>query len=95
MADLLLSEAFTYVDGSRVLAEAYGVPETERFPRGIKYRFQYTAPDGRTLLRYDNAHGDHDRHREDEVEQIAFNSLGDHYRRFRAEVETIYDRRTD
>lgn len=95
MADLLLSEEYTHNDGSRVVVRAYRVPESEPHPKGIKYRFQYMTSDGRTLLRYDNAHGAHDRHRSGDVEEITFESLADHYRRFQREVEQIYDQRTD
>lgn len=95
MVERLLDDEFTYPDGSRVAVVAYRVPESEAFPTGIKYRFQYMDEAGNTLLRYDNAHDQHDRHRGDEVEAIEFTTLAEHYRRFQREVEVIYDRRSD
>ena len=49
-----------FEDGTvlRVLA----VPNSEKFPDGIKYRLHYGTEGGKTLLRYDNSHGVHERH---------------------------------
>lgn len=95
MAERLLDEEFTYDDGSRVVVVAYRVPESEHHPEGVKYRFQYMDENGTTLLRYDDAHDQHDRHRDGDVEAVTFTSLTTHYRRFRREVERIHDRRTE
>lgn len=93
MVELLFDDEFTYDDDSRVVVVAYRVPESATYPEGVKYRFQYMDATGNTLLRYDNAHDQHDRHRGNEVEEIEFESLADHYRRFRREADAIYDRR--
>lgn len=51
-----------FVDGSFVAYRASSVPSRDRFLEGIKYAFQYVAADGTPILRYDNAHGVHERH---------------------------------
>lgn len=39
------------------------VPETDRFPDGIKYAFHYGEKgEDNPILRYDNHHGVHERH---------------------------------
>jgi len=52
------------------------VPESERFPEGIKYGFHYGRKDGDDpMLRYDNHHGVHERHRGSEKTAIDFPGL--------------------
>ncbi len=49
------------------------VPESEKFPEGIKYAFHYGRKDGdEPLLRYDNHHGVHERHTGSDRQEIAF-----------------------
>lgn len=98
MAERVLDEEFTYDDGSRIVVVAYRVPESDQYPSGLKYRLQYMAPDGTTLLRYDNApHHDagdhHERRDENDVESVEFDSIADHYQQFRKEVEKIHEQR--
>ena len=38
----------TFDDGSRYEMIATGVPKSDEYPDGVKYRFQYMAEDGRT-----------------------------------------------
>lgn len=100
MVEPVLEDEFTYPDGCRVVVVAHRVPESEEYPSGIKYRFQYMDPGGKTLLRYDNAPhhdaGAHHEHRgEDTVNEVSYTSLADHYQQFRREVEEIYARRTE
>jgi hypothetical protein len=45
-------------DDVRVLA----VPESEKFPDGVKYRLHYGTDEGDTLIRYDNSHSAHEHH---------------------------------
>ena len=54
----------TFADGSRYEMIATVVPKSRDYPEGIKYRFQYMAKDGRTILRFDNfpGHPGVDRH---------------------------------
>ncbi|MEF8826353.1 MAG: DUF6516 family protein [Halapricum sp.] len=88
-------------DGSRYEMVAWKVPESEDFPQGLKYSFQYMDADGNTLLRYDNSPyhldvGRHHRHTsEDEITELAFEGLPDLIEAFQNEVTEIYDRRTD
>lgn len=49
------------------------VPESEKFPEGIKYAFHYGRKgEDDPLLRYDTHHGIHERHRGSEVAEIDF-----------------------
>lgn len=88
-------------DGSRYEMVAWQVPESEDFPEGLEYSFQYTDADGNTLLRYDNAPyhldvGRHHRHTADgDVTPLAFTGLSALIDAFQNEVNEIHDRRTD
>lgn len=87
------SERDHFAGGSFVVYRLTSVPRTESFPKGVKYAFQYVGADGTPLLRYDNAHGEHERHEGPggEGEPIPFSGdVQSHYRRFLAEV---YERR--
>lgn len=78
-----------FADGSFVEFRATPVPRTEMFPEGVKYAFQYVAADGTPMLRYDNAHGEHERHKgaDGDGEPIPFaGNTWAHYGRFLAEV---------
>lgn len=83
--------------GDRWEAIAWAVLESEQFPEGVKYRFQYLGPEDENILRYDNAHdghgvGRHHRHYRGTVEGIEFESLRTHIERFLTEVERIHER---
>jgi hypothetical protein len=65
------------------------VPTSETYPEGIKYAFYYGSPASETFLRYDNAHGTHERHTGDTVEQIDFPGASALYRRFRRNVDAM------
>jgi hypothetical protein len=85
-----------YPSGDRWETIAWSVPESEAYPEGVKYSFQYLAPDDSELLRYDNANdahgvGRHHRHRHSDVEGIDFDGLRAHLTQFLAEVETIHE----
>jgi hypothetical protein len=49
-------------DGNIVRVLIVEVPTSEAYPEGIKYAFHYGSQEGETFLRYDNAHGTHERH---------------------------------
>ncbi len=72
--------------------KAWDVPESERYPNGVKYSFQYGEFDGDTIFRYDNfpdhpgASHHHKHTREGTVEDIAFEGVAPLYRRFKSEV---------
>ena len=88
-------------DGSRYEMIAWQVPESEEFPQGLKYSFQYINPDGDTLLRYDNSPyhrdiGRHHRHAPDgEITPLEFTGLAELIDDFQTEVTEIYEQRTD
>jgi hypothetical protein len=71
---------------------AYRVPESNRYPDGIKYAMQYGNAAGETIVRYDNfpdhpgaAH--HHKHRADgTVKDIEFEGLRSLFERFKNEV---------
>jgi len=67
------------------------VPESDEYPEGVKYGFQYVEL-GTEVLRYDNSHGVHERHHRnlDEPEAIEWSgSVEDHLERFLEEVEEL------
>ncbi|UIP00427.1 DUF6516 family protein [Halobaculum sp. CBA1158] len=41
------------------------MPESEKFPDGVKYRLHHGTTGGETIVRYDNSHGIHERHTAD------------------------------
>lgn len=51
-----------FEDGTVLRVRVLAVPESEKFPDGVKYRYHYGTEDGDTLVRYDNSHGVHERH---------------------------------
>jgi len=51
-----------FEDGTVLRVRVLAVPESEKFPDGVKYRLHYGTDSGETLVRYDNSHGDHERH---------------------------------
>jgi hypothetical protein len=61
------------------------VPESEKFPNGVKYRMHYGHIDGEDdpIVRYDNSHGYHEKHVGDDVEEIDFPGVSILYARFR------------
>jgi hypothetical protein len=64
------------------------VPVSEKFPDGVKYRLHFGTEDGRTLIRYDNSHGVHERHTPDgRDEDYQFPGYDAVQERFWGEVE--------
>lgn len=52
------------------------VPESDRFPDGVKYAFHYGRKGADDpIVRYDNHHGVHERHDGDAVEAVDFPGL--------------------
>ena len=80
---------------------AWQVPESEDFPQGLKYSFQYMDADGDTLLRYDNAPyhldiGRHHRHTPDgTITELEYAGLSDLVAKFQHEVTEIYEQQTN
>ncbi len=71
---------------------AWRVPESDRYPKGIRYSMQYGNIAGETIVRYDNFpdHPEAARHHkhtpEGDVEDLEFDSLLELYDRFKHEV---------
>jgi hypothetical protein len=87
-------------DGSRYEMVVYRVPQSDDYPEGERYSFQYMAVDGSTLLRYDNYVekdvGRHHRHAPDgSITPIEYEGYKSHIRKFRQEVDQIHARRQD
>jgi hypothetical protein len=58
-----------FTDGTVLRVRVLAVPESEKFPDGVKYRLHYGTEDGETLIRYDNSHGVHERHTPDGLDE--------------------------
>lgn len=67
--------------------EVISVPESAEYPEGVKYSFHYGTLDGTTLLRYDNAHGQHEKHVGDTVHKIEYPGIAELYQQFTSEIE--------
>ena len=70
--------------------KAWVVPSSDRYPEGIKYRFQYGTHEGETIIRYDNFPdhpdaGHHHKHSNEGVDDIG--GLLAQYQRFKQEVQ--------
>lgn len=63
------------------------VPKSSKFPEGVKYALHYGTRDGETIIRYDNAHGVHEKHEGENVEEIEYPGIGELNRRFLKEIE--------
>lgn len=60
--DVVEDETYYPTDQTVVRVRVLSVPESEKFPDGVKYRLHYGSRDGETVVRYDNSHGYHERH---------------------------------
>lgn len=60
----LVDRSKVYDDGTVVQVRILSVPESDRFPNGLKYSFHYgrTRGDDSPIIRFDNHHGDHELH---------------------------------
>ncbi|NHN42639.1 hypothetical protein G9C85_13510 [Halorubellus sp. JP-L1] len=68
------------------------VPESEKFPDGVKYAFHYGEKGGDDPhIRYDNHHGTHERHEGDRVEEVRFTGYEALLERFRREIPVALD----
>ncbi|PSQ20494.1 hypothetical protein BRD04_08130 [Halobacteriales archaeon QS_9_67_17] len=85
-------------DGTRYEMVATDIPQSDDYPEGIKYRFQYMTEDGRTLLRFDNFPNhpevdQHHYHTPDSVyDDIAYTSLEQHVQKFYDEMDDHRER---
>jgi hypothetical protein len=87
MADdvvVLRDEQIAYDDGTVVKVRLLRIPESDRFPEGVKYALHYGiagAPD--PIVRFDNHHGPHELHlgpQRFEIEFPGFEPLGECFR---------------
>lgn len=58
-----------FADGTVLRVRVLAVPESEKFPNGVKYRLHYGTDEGDTLVRYDNSHGVHERHTPEGIDE--------------------------
>lgn len=66
--------------------------EAAPYPSGWKYALHYGEVDGKTLLRYDNAHErtkGHERHTITDSERIEFPGMSVLHQRFKREIRTL------
>lgn len=87
-SDILIDERAVVDEEFVKRVVVLNVPRSEKYPEGIKYRMHYGTLDGVTILRYDNSHGTHERHTQDDVEEIEFPGVESLYRRFEAEIDS-------
>jgi len=82
-----------FEDGTVLRVRVLAVPNSEKFPDGVKYRLHYGTEHGTTHVRYDNSHGEHERHTLDgRDEEYEFPGYDEVQERFWAEVERFRDR---
>jgi len=81
-----------FEDDTLLRVRVLSVPESEKFPDGVKYRLHYGTEAGDTLIRYDNSHGHHERHTANGLdESYEFPGYDAVQRRFWEEVEQVRD----
>jgi hypothetical protein len=91
-------DADTHSTGERYRMKVLQVPQSDDYPLGLKYSFQYMDVDGTTLLRFDNyphhpGVDTHHRHTCESVESIEYTDINDHIDRFYEEMDQIHDER--
>lgn len=67
--DVVEDETYYPADNTVVRVRVLSVPESQKFPEGVKYRLHYGTRDDETIVRYDNSHGVHDRHTPDGLDE--------------------------
>jgi hypothetical protein len=82
----ILEQHIDFADGTSLHAVAWKVAESPSYPDGVHYRYHYGSSDG-TIVRYDNAHGHHERHNPNgTVERIEFPGATELYNQFLDDV---------
>ena len=82
---VLRDEIDAYDDGTVARVRVLAVPESDRFPDGLKYAFHYgEAGAGDPIIRFDNHHGTHELHIDAQTFGIEFPGLQPLYRAWRA-----------
>lgn len=91
---VLLDREAVYDDGTVVAVRILGIPRSDTYPEGIKYKFHYSvAADRHPIVRFDNHHGPHELHLRSNAFEIEFLGLAPIARAFRAALPP--DKRTD
>ena len=81
-----------FENGTVLRVRVLAVPDSETFPDGIKYRLHCGIKNGKTLIRYDNSHGVHERHPPTGIdEDYEFSGYDAVQERFWDEVEQFRD----
>lgn len=84
-AVVLRDEIQAYADDTVARVRVLSVPQSERFPEGIKYAFHYgEAGAQHPVVRFDNHHGPHELHLGDDTYEIEFPGLTTLYEAWRA-----------
>ncbi len=65
------------------------VPKSDKFPEGVKVRMHYgrKTGDDEPILRYDNSHGEFEKHVEGEVKEVEFGGYEEMLDDFEREVK--------
>jgi len=81
-----------FEDGTVLRVRVLTVPDSEKFPDGVKYRLHCGTEGEKTLIRYDNSHGVHERHTPNGIdEDYEFPGYDAVQERFWDEVEEFRD----
>jgi hypothetical protein len=92
---VIYRDADTHEDGSQYEMIVTEIPQSDDYPEGIKYRFQYMTDDGRTLLRFDNFpdHPGVDRHHyhtsDGVYDDIEYTGPEDHVQKFYEQMDAL------
>ncbi|MDL0125610.1 DUF6516 family protein [Halobacterium salinarum] len=82
---VLEDEIKAYADGTVARIRILAVPESEKFPDGVKYAFHYgEAGSEGPIIRFDNHHGVHELHTGPHVYEIDYPGLDAIYQAWRA-----------
>jgi len=92
MAPFETVEEYTRKEAGHVEHVRIRRTDDDKYPSGWDYTLHYGTTSGETLLRYDNAHErhkGHERHAEDDVEEIEFPGMSKLLERFQQEVDEL------
>lgn len=91
---VLRDEIEAYSDGTVARVRILAIPESDRFPDGIKYAFHYgVAGAEHPIVRFDNHHGPDELHVGESTFEIEEFAISDCYRAWRAALPA--KKRTD
>jgi len=91
---VIRDETQVYRDGTVASVRVLSVPESDRFPDGLKYSFHYGRAEGDApIVRFDNHHGSHHLHVGSQRFDVDFPGLEATYRAWRSTLPD--DKRDD